>query len=223
MNNPFSPFLLRWWHRAALNNLVAQRYAKAEEYFRKIQAVQPDRFGLGHNLALVCLAQERYEEAEKYFLGELERYGDTFIRFKSLGDLYYIWNRRGACGEYYAKALPLCENEADRRQIEHRIAQCGSGESFAKAMGSYGLLKAGNRKMQEKDFDGAYGLLKEAVGMDPCNFQAWNNLGALEMNIKKNAAESVKYFEKAVRYTSLVGIQGNLKKARDMLAKESKK
>jgi hypothetical protein len=48
-------------------------------------------------------------------------------------------------------------------------------------------------------------------------------LGALEMNIQKNAAESVRYFERAARYTSLVGIHGNLKKARDMLAKESKK
>jgi tetratricopeptide (TPR) repeat protein len=223
MNNPFSPFLLRWWYRAALNNLVMQKYAKAEEYFRKIEAAQPDKFGLGHNLALVCLAQERYEEAEKYFLHELERYGDTFIRFKSLGDLYYVWKRREPCGEYYGKALPLCEHEADKRQIQHRIAQCGSGEAFAKAMRSYELLKDGNKKMQEKDFDGAYELLREAVKADSCNFQAWNNLGALEMNIKKNAAESVKYFEKAAYYTSLAGIHANLMKARDMLAKESKK
>jgi tetratricopeptide (TPR) repeat protein len=223
MKNPFSPIVVRWWNRAALNNLVMQKYAKAEEYFRKIQALEPDRFGLGHNLALVCLAQERYAEAEKYFLNELERYGDTFVRFKSLGDLYYIWNRREPCREYYGKALPLCVHEADKRQLQHRIAQCGSEESFAKAMKSYGLLKAGNKKMQEKDFDGAYELLKESVETDSCNFQAWNNLGALEMNIKKNAAESVKYFEKAAFYTSLVGIHGNLKKARDMLAKESKK
>jgi tetratricopeptide (TPR) repeat protein len=223
MKNPFSSFFIRWWHRAALNNLVMQRYAKAEEYFRKIQAVQPNRFGLGHNLALVCLAQERYEEAERYFLNELERYGDTFIRFKSLGDLYYIWNRREPCREYYEKALPLCGHEADKRQIQHRIAQCGSGEAFSRVVKSYELLKAGNIRMREKDFDGAYELLKKAVETDSCNFQAWNNLGALEMNVKKDAAKSVKYFEKAAYYTSLAGIHGNLKKARDMLAKESKK
>jgi tetratricopeptide (TPR) repeat protein len=222
MKNPFLPFLVRWWYRAALNNLVTQNYAKAEEYFKKIQAVEPNRFGLGHNLALVCLAQERYEEAEKYFLNELERYGDTLMRFKSLGDLYYIWKKREPCKAYYEKALPLCENEADKRQIMHRIAQCGSEESFARAMKSFELLKAGNRKMSEKDFDGAYELLKESVEIDSCNFQAWNNLGALEMNIKKDAAASVKFFEKAAYYTSLVGIHENLKKARDMLAKESK-
>ncbi|MDR1316675.1 MAG: hypothetical protein LBK13_07360 [Spirochaetales bacterium] len=223
MKNPFSPFLLRWWQRAALNNLVLQKYLKAEEYFRKIEAVQPNRFGLGHSLALVCLAQERFEEAEKYFLNELERYGETFMRFKSLGDLYYIWNRREPCREYYEKALPLCEQEADRRQLAHRIALCGSGESFARAMKSLRLLKDGNRKMQEKDFESAYTLLKESAETDVCNFQALNNLGALEMNVKKNIAGAVKYFEKAAYYTSLVGIHGNLKKARELLAKESGK
>ncbi|MDR1933465.1 MAG: tetratricopeptide repeat protein [Spirochaetales bacterium] len=223
MKNPFSFILVRWWHRAALNNLIMQKYQKAEEYFKKIQAVEPYRFGLGHNLALVALARERYEEAEKYFLNELERYGDTFVRFKSLGDLYYIWGKREQCAEYYKKALALCEHEGDKRQITHRIAQCENEPVFEKAMRSYSLLKAGNKKMAEKDFDGGYDLLKESVALDPCNFQAWNNLGALEMNIKKNAAESVKFFEKAAMYTSLVGIHGNLKKARDMLAKELKK
>jgi tetratricopeptide (TPR) repeat protein len=223
MKNPFSFILIRWWERAALNNLIMQKYLKAEEYFKKIQRIEPHKFGLGHNLALAALALERYDEAEKYFLNELERYGDTFVRFKSLGDLYYIWGKRDECGEYYKKALELCEHEADRRQLMHRIAQCDSDAAFANAMKSYKLLKAGNKKMNVKDFDGAYDLLKEAVTLDPCNFQAWNNLGALEMNIKKNAAESVKYFEKAAMYTSLVGIHGNLKKARDMLAKESKK
>jgi tetratricopeptide (TPR) repeat protein len=222
MKNPFSSILVRWWQRAALNNLITQKYAKAEEYFRKIQAVEPNKFGLGHNLALVCLAQERYEEAERYFLNELARYGDTFVRFKSLGDLYYIWGRREKCGNYYGKALALCEHEGDKRQLEHRVAQCRKDETFAEAMRSSEALREGNRRMAEKDFDGAYGLFKKAVELDACNFQAWNNLGALEMNIKKNAAESVRYFQKAAQYTSLVGIHGNLKKARDLLAKESK-
>ena len=223
MKNPFSPIQVRFWHRSALNCLVTQKYAKAEEFFRKIQAVEPNRFGLGHNLALAYLAQEKFEEAEKYFLNEIQRYGETFVRFKSLGDMYYIWGKREKCSEYYALALPLCEHKADKSQIEHRIAQCKTEEAFAVAMKSCEYLKQGNKKIEEKEFDAAGELLKKAVELDRCNFQAWNNLGALEMNIKNNVAEAVKYFEKAVQYTSLVGIHGNLKKARDTLAKESKK
>lgn len=55
-----------------MNNFVLGRYAKAEEFFRKIQQVQPNKFALGHNIGLVCLAQERYEEAEKAFLRGLD-------------------------------------------------------------------------------------------------------------------------------------------------------
>ncbi|MCL1817334.1 MAG: tetratricopeptide repeat protein [Spirochaetaceae bacterium] len=213
---------MRWLERAALNNLITQKYEKAEAYFRKIAAVEPYRFGLGHNLALVCLAQERFEEAEKYFLAELDRYGDTFVRLKSLGDLYYIWAQPEKCKEYYEKAFPLCEHEADKRQLQHRIAQCAREPAFANAVKSLAALKLGNKKMTEKDFDGASACLKEAVELDSCNFQAWNNLGAIELNIKKDTAAAVKYFEKAAFYTSLVGIHGNLKKAREALAKESK-
>jgi tetratricopeptide (TPR) repeat protein len=223
MNLPFTSLRVRWWERTAFNNLVLQKYAKAEEYFRKVAAVEPYRFGLGHNLALVCLAQERYDDAEKYFLDELDRYGESFVRLKSLGDLYYIWGKPEKCREYYEKAFPLCQHEADKRQLRHKIDQCGSPPAFENGQKSLAALKRGNQKMTEKDFDGAEVCLKEAVGFDSCNFQAWNNLGALEMNIKKDVAEAVKYFEKAAFYTSLTGIHGNLKKARETLAKESKK
>ena len=213
----------RWWERAGLNSLMTQKYDKAEEYFRKIVAVEPHRYGIGHNLALACLAQERYEEAEKYLLIELERYGETLVRLKSLGDLYYIWAKPEKCKEYYEQALPLCEQIGDKRQLQHRIAQCGSPPAFANGMKSLESLRDGNKKMAEKDFDGSMSSLKEAVELDACNFQAWNNLGALELNINKDAAAAIKYFEKAVFYTSLAGIHANLGKARAILAKEPNK
>ncbi|MDR2588199.1 MAG: tetratricopeptide repeat protein [Spirochaetales bacterium] len=220
---PFHSLAIRWWQRAALNNLVMGRYGRAEDYFRKIERLEPNRFGLGHNLGLAALAQERFAEAERYFLSELERYGDTFIRFKSLGDMYYIWGKPGPCKEFYSRALPLCESEEDKRQIMHRISQCAKPASFEAAMKSYALLKEGNAKMGEKDYEAAEASLKAAVKADSCNFQAWNNLGALEMNIKKNIEEAVKLFEKAAFYTSLAGIHGNFRKAKEALAKEKKR
>jgi tetratricopeptide (TPR) repeat protein len=223
MKNLFGFFLVPMWERSAMNNFVLGRYAKAEEFFRKIQAVQPNKFALGHNLGLVCLAQERYEEAEGFFLRELELYGETYIRFKSLGDMYYIWGKREKCSEYYSKSLSLCEHEGDRRLISRRMTLCADPAAFETAMESYRELKRGNTLMAEKDFDGSYDAFKKAVDLDPYNFQALNNLGALEMNHKKDIPAAVKFFEKASALTSLQAIHNNLKRAQSMTVKEEKK
>jgi tetratricopeptide (TPR) repeat protein len=222
MVNLFGFLFLRFWERAALNNFVLGRYAKAEEYFRKIRSVQPNKVGIGHNIGLVCLAQERYEEAEKEFLRELERFGETYIRLKTLGDLYYLWGKRAECAKYYQRALPECEQEADRKLIEQRIQYAADPDSFEKAMQSYQALKKGNTYMAEKLFEAAYEEFQRAVQLDPCNFQAWNNMGAVELNYRKNPSRAVELFQRAVEYTSLPAIHNNLKRAKGMLEKERK-
>lgn len=223
MNKLFGFFLIPMWERSAMNNFVLGRYAKAEEFFRKIQRVQPNKFALGHNIGLVCLAQERYEEAEKAFLRELDLYGETYVRFKTLGDLYYIWGRREPCADYYAKALPLCDQDADKKLIGRRIELCGDPAAFEAAMESYRELKRGNKLMAERDYDGAYEAFVRAASLDSYNFQALNNLGALEMNHKKNNPAAVEFFEKATALTSLPAIHNNLRRAQAMAAKEGKK
>jgi tetratricopeptide (TPR) repeat protein len=223
MKNIFGFFFIPYWERAAMNNFVMGRYAKAEDLFRKIREVQPNKFALGHNLGLVCLAQEKYDEAESYFLRELELYGETYIRFKSLGDMYYIWGKREKCSEYYSKSLSLCEHEGDRRLISRRMTLCADPAAFETAMESYRELKRGNLLMAEKDLDNSYEAFQKAVELDPHNFQAWNNLGALEMNHKKDLPAAVKYFKKASALTSLQAIHNNLNRAKSMTAKEEKK
>ena len=223
MKNLFGFFFIRYWERAAMNNFVMGRYAKAEEFFMKIRDVQPEKYGLGHNLGLVALALEKYEEAERYFLREIEKYGETYIRFKSLGDMYYIWGNREKCGEYYKKSLDLCEHEGDRRLLNRRIKVCGDPAAFETAMRSYAELKEGNRKMADKDFDGAYASFQKAAELDPYNFQAMNNLGALEMNHKKDIPASAEFFKKASALTSLQAIHNNYKRAQTMITKETRK
>ena len=222
MKKLFSFILVPKWERSAMNNFVMGRYAKAEEYFRKIKEVQPNKFALGHNIGLVCLAQERYEEAADAFLLELEKYGETYIRFKSLGDTYYIWGKRDKCSEFYSKALELCEHEGDRKLISRRMTLCADPAAFETAMESLRELKRGNKLMADRDYDGAYDAFQKAVDLDAYNFQAWNNLGALEMNHKKNIPASEKYFKKAAALTSLQAIHNNLKRAESMSAKEGK-
>ncbi|MFQ3619373.1 MAG: tetratricopeptide repeat protein [Spirochaetales bacterium] len=223
MHKLFGFLFLRYWERLALNHFVMGKYEKAEEYFRKIQEVQPNKMGIGHNIGLVCLAQERYEEAEKEFLKELNRYGETYIRLKTLGDLYYLWGRREECYKYYTAALPLCEQEPDRKLLEKRIAYASDAATFTKAMDSYRALKKGNAFMAEKSFESSYQEFERAVALDPYNFQAWNNMGALELNYRKNVAKAVELFQRAVEYTSLPAIHNNLKRAKAMLEKEKGK
>lgn len=223
MNKIFGFIFLRQWERTALNSFVMGRYAKAEEYFRKIQEVQPNKFGLGHNIGLVCLAQERYEEAETAFKNEVDRYGETFARNKTLGDLYYMWGKRNECRIYYTKALEGCDHEGDKKLISKRIEYCETEESFRRAMDSYAELKRGNKIMAEKDYDGAYKAFKKSAALDPFNFQALNNMGALELNHKKDPEAAAVLFEKATALTSLGAIHNNLKQAKASAAKGKKK
>jgi tetratricopeptide (TPR) repeat protein len=196
------------------------RYAKAEEYFRKVQEIQPNKFGLGHNIGLVCLAQDRFEEAEAAFLNEIERYGETFPRNKTLGDLYYMWGKREECKRFYEKSLSECEHPGDKKLISKRIEYCANEDSFRKAMDSYAELKRGNKLMAEKDYDGAYEAFQKSADLDPHNFQALNNMGALELNHRKNTAAAAVLFGKATKLTSLGAIHNNLKRAQAPAPKE---
>jgi Flp pilus assembly protein TadD len=100
---------------------------------------------------------------------------------------------------------------------------CADPAGFETAMESLRELKKGNSLMAERDMDGAYEAFRKAAGLDEYNFQAWNNLGALEMNHKKNIPASAEFFRKAAALTSLQAIHNNLKRAETMaVPKEGK-
>ncbi len=218
MKRLITTFLVSRWERAAMRAFVMGRYAEAEDNFRRIREAQPDKFAIGHNLGLVCLAQERHQEAADYFHAELDNFGETYMRVKALGDTYYIWGKREKCMEFYSRTLELCEHEGDRRLISRRMGLCADPATFAVAMESQRLLREGNRLMAEGDLDGSCEAFRKAAELDDSNFQAWNNLGALEMNHKKNIPASAEYFKKAVAFTSLQAIHNNLKRAETMTA-----
>lgn len=206
-----------------MTHFVMGRYAKAEEYFLKIREAQPGKFGIVHNLGLVSLAQDKFEDAEKAFLSELENSGEVYARVKALADTYYLWGKREKAREYYERTFALCQNEADGRLISRRIEQAKDEALFAEAMRSVRELKQGNRYMAEKNFEDAYDSFKRASEIDSSNFQAYNNLGALEINYRKNLDKAIRYFEKAVRLTSLPAIYNNLNHAKSLAAKKEGK
>ena len=215
--------MIPMWERSAMTHFVMGRYQKAEEMFLKIKEVQPDKFGLIHNLGLVSLAQDKFEEAEQCFLTELEKSGEIYMRVKALADTYYIWGKREKCLEFYERTLKLCQNELDKKLITRRLEQSKDEAVFAEAMKSQKELKRGNQFMAEKNFDSAYECFQRAAKIDPSNFQAFNNLGALEISHKKNTGKAVEFLEKAVAYTSLAGIHANYNHAKNVAAKEAKK
>lgn len=211
------------WERTAMTHFVMGRYDKAEEYFLKIREAQPKKFGIVHHLGLVSLAQDKFEEAEKAFLSELENFGEVYIRVKALADTYYLWGKREESRKYYERTLALCQNDVDKRLIAKRIEQAKDEAAFAEAMRSIRELKQGNRYMAGKHYDDAYECFKRASEIDPYNFQAFNNLGALEIHYRKNTEKAIRYFEKAVRLTSLPAILGNLNHAKSLAAKKEGK
>lgn len=206
--------LISIWERLALNSLVTGEYRKAETYFLRIKKHAPYRPGILHNLGLVELALRKYPEAEALFKRDLELYGESWVRLKSLAELYYIWGRRDEAEAYYGKALAECEDGRERLLVEKRIVKCREPERFRLAAESCRLFEEGTELMRRKEFDAALEILEQAVSLDETNYQALNNIGVILLEAKQDRDGAESRFRMAAEYTSLPVITGNLSRVR---------
>lgn len=206
--------LIPIWERLALNHLVTGEYRKAETYFLRIRKHAPNRPGILHNLGLVELALRKYPESEALFKQDLELYGESWVRLKSLAELYYIWGKREEAETYYGKALAECEDGREQLLAEKRIAKCREPERFRLAAESYRLFEEGTELMRRKEFDAALEILEQAVSLDETNFQALNNIGVILLEVKQDRDGAESRFRMAAEYTSLPIITGNLSRVR---------
>jgi tetratricopeptide (TPR) repeat protein len=206
----------------AFNALAANRFVDAELLFRKIEDMQPGAMGNGHNIGVALMGQERYEEAERLFAAELENFGDAFHRFKTLADLYYVWGRPEQAAEFYAKAKVAAQQQPDRNFCERRAAISSNPARFAQVRESIAANKRGAELYFKHEIEPAMLEFKRAGELDPTNFQSFNNLGAIELNNKKDAAAAAAWFEKAAGLTSLVGVQRNFAAAKAEAERVSK-
>jgi len=99
-----------------LNAYVSGNYAKAEEYFRKLEQSEPNSIRVLRNLGVILLAQGKGKEAERYLLKEEKLYGPSFYRHAALADLAYATGNRKDAARRYQRALkdPECAEGGKR-------------------------------------------------------------------------------------------------------------
>lgn len=207
--------------RFALNSFISGDFTRAEKYFLRLKEDDPDRMGADHNMGLVKLGLKQYADAEKYFLRDVELFGESYVRSRTLGDLYYIWGRREQAGKRYSAALRQGENNSDEALLRERIAICSDENAFVAVAESHRTFEEGVRVQKTGDVAAAKRSFENAVEKDPTNFQAWNNLGSILMGDSSTYPQAVKCFSRARRYSTLPSIVHNLEEARKR-AKEGK-
>ncbi len=208
--------------RFALNAFVTGDYERAENYFLQLKNDNPDRIGVDHNMGLVKLGRRQYAEAEAYFLRDCELFGNSCLRSRTLGDLYYIWGSREKTSKWYSAALKQSEDEVEKALLRERVKICSDETAFAAVQESHRSFEAAVRFQKSGELAKARETLELAVQQDPTNFQAWNNLGSLFMEDPERQSDAVACFSRARTYSSLPAIVRNLEQA-EKRAGESKR
>ncbi|HUX14259.1 MAG TPA: hypothetical protein VMW87_14620 [Spirochaetia bacterium] len=199
--------------RFALNAFVTGDYERAEKYFLRLKSDEPDRLGADHNMGLVKLGLRQYAEAEAYFLRDRELFGGSYLRSRTLGDLYYIWGDREKASKWYSAALKESEDEVDKTLLRERVKICSRESSFAAVQESHRSFEAAVLQQKSGELERAREMLELAVQQDPTNFQAWNNLGSVFMEDPARQTDAVSCFTRARAYSSIPAIVRNLEEA----------
>lgn len=207
--------------RFALNAFVGGDFAHAEQYFLRLKQDDPDRLGADHNLGLAQLGQDKFAEAEMSFRRDVQLFGESYLRARTLGDLYYLWGKGSEAAAWYKAALAQCDEECDATLLRRRIEISASPESLQHAQESYRVFGEGVEAQRNRNFHKARGSFDEAVRLDPTNFHAWNNLGSLYMDQDKDYAQARRCFETARSFSSLPMIVRNLEQARQRCNEEN--
>ena len=128
--------------RFALNSFVSGDFERAEKYFLRLKEDDPDRMGVDHNMGLVKLGLKQFAEAEKFFLRDAELFGESYVRSRTLGDLYYIWGRREQRGVHLVPREDLLPRLL-LRLLSHADPRIGVDEARA-ANGLHGIFGPGD-------------------------------------------------------------------------------
>jgi len=196
--------------RLGLRHLLKHDYLKAESYFRKIYDKKPERRENWYYLAMALMGQKRYEEAEKLFLAELREAGEGYFRFRTLGDMYYLWGKGEQAAAYYKKALELCDTPQEQKLFRERIKLCSSEKSFENVKMSHQAFEEGNSLISQGKEEKALEVFQRAVELDHTNFNAWNNIGTLYHINFSDSQKALEAFSQAAEYTSLPSITANM-------------
>jgi len=216
--NIIDKFMVSTYERVAFKSYTLSKFAKADRFFRKILAIEPDRTGTCYNLGMVNYALGNYDEAEKYVGRERARIGDTYEICRALADIYWHKKDRENAHRFFKAAKNVAMNEKDKNLMTKKMGLCASDKSFTDALYAAKIFEEADFFMSEKKYDKAEAKYMEGVEKDPSNFFALNNLGVIAMNIRMNYELAEKYFFMADDIANFKQLHDNiksLKKLRD--------
>lgn len=192
--------------------MTSGKAEKAESWYRKFESMDPDNLQVLHNLGVIYISMKRFKDAEKCLLREIELYGDTEIRFRVLGDLYYSEGSRKNAGNAYQRALKLNAgwSKSTENFLERRIKICKNKSMFAESVESGKFYEKGSALQIEGKQRGALDFFIKAAESDSTNFIALNAAGTVLLNHFNDYGAAMEYFQKALEVSDMPLIQGNL-------------
>ena len=202
-------------NRFALNAYITNDFNKALKWYEKIFQISPDEPGLMHNIGLCYFSLNDYKRAEPFLLDDMDTYGETGDRLRTLGDLYYRWKRRVQALMYYNR-LKEYQGHAENWLIR-RIGILKNEKEADLAFSAADSLEEALVKMKDKQVADATRLLEQGAKQDPSSFQIINNLGVIALKEENDPVKAVAYFEQAEELMPLAMHKANLNKAKSRM------
>ena len=221
-------FFSNLYERFGLNAYVSGNYEKAEKWFRKLEAKEPDSLSVLRNLGVILMARGDADGAERYLLKEEKLYGRSFHRHAALADIAYARGKRREAEKRYSLALqePECapggKAEAVRPLMEKRREICGSEESFARSREAMRVFEEAQAIRDRGELDKAVEAFLKSASLDETNWPALNNAGSILLNTMKKPTEAAEMFRRAFAISRNVQIARNLDLALRDAEKEAK-
>lgn len=219
-------FILNLYERLGRNAYVSGDYRKAERWFRKLEAKEPDSIAALRNLGVILMAQGDAEGAERYILKEEKIYGRSFNRHAALADIAYARGKRKEAQKRYAAALaePECAPggtaETARPLMEKRCALCADEAAFERTRESMRAFMEAQELRGRGEYEAAIASFRKSFELDETNWPALNNIGTIYLNIMKRGAEAAAAFEQAFLLSRNAQIARNYQVAQRFLEKE---
>lgn len=217
------------FERFGLNAYVAGDLGKAEKWFRRLEAREPNSLRVLRNIGVILLAKGDAEGASQYLLKEEKLYGRTFHRHAALADLAYACGKRKDAEKRYALALaePECapggKSESVRPLMEKRLAICSSEQAFARTREAMEVFEEAQSLRSQGRFEEAVDRFLLSASLDETNWPALNNVGSIYLNTMGKAVEASEMFERAFVISRNIQIARNLELARRVVGKETRR
>jgi tetratricopeptide (TPR) repeat protein len=216
------------YERFGLNAYVQGDLERAEKWFRRLEAREPNSIRVLRNLGVIRLARGDTGEALRYLKREEALYGPSFHRHAALADLAYSSGDRKEAGRRYALALaepeaaPGGRYAASRALLEARSAIAADPAAWEKSRTSIRRFAEAEAKRDGGDPEAAYRLFREAADLDPTNWPALNNSGSLALNAMGDPEAARELFSRALSLSPGSQVARNLELAGEALARRDK-